>query len=68
MQKPPTPTVDENFSNLKAQAERAQLDALQTEATSDTATLMARYGNKLALGMVSPAPTSTSTPTLNGTL
>lgn len=59
MQKPPEPTVDENYSLMKQQAETAQLDALKTEAMTDTATLLARYGAKLALGVGQPQPTVT---------
>lgn len=45
---------DPNLALQEQQAQKAQVDALQTQAESDTASLMARYGTKLALSGLSP--------------
>jgi hypothetical protein len=55
---PPAPTVDPNFATEQAQANSANISALQTEAQSDTASLMARYGTKLALAGMSSSASS----------
>ena len=49
---PPAPTVDPAFQTEQDQANAANITALQNEAQSDTASLMARYGTKLALSNV----------------
>lgn len=50
IEQPPDP----NLALQEQQAQKAQVDALQTQAESDTASLMARYGTKLALSGLSP--------------
>jgi hypothetical protein len=48
---------DPNLAPEQAQAQREQVLALQTQAEGDTASLMARYGTRLALGgAIMPAP------------
>ena len=48
--------TDPNLAAEQANAQQQQVTALQTQAQSDTASLMARYGTKLALaGMSTPA-------------
>jgi hypothetical protein len=49
MQSVPAPIVDPNLAAQQQQAQRSQIDALQTQAAGDTASLMTRYGTKLAL-------------------
>jgi hypothetical protein len=49
MQSVPAPQVDPNLAAQQQQAQRSQIDALQTQAAGDTASLMTRYGTKLAL-------------------
>jgi hypothetical protein len=60
MDKPNTPTVaatDPTLQALTAQANTDQITALQTQAQGDTASLMARYGTRLALaGAVGGSP------------
>lgn len=59
MDKPPTPQIQATDPALTAAADQAQQDhlkALQVEAQGDTASLMARYGTRLALaGAMSPS-------------
>lgn len=52
MDKPsaPTPTPDPMLDQLMKTAQQQQVQALQTEAQGDTASLMARYGARLATG------------------
>jgi hypothetical protein len=55
--KQPDLAVDTNLSAEQAQAKTDQITALQNEAQSDTANLMARYGTRLALaGATGTAP------------
>jgi hypothetical protein len=52
MQKPQTPTIAASDPLLDAQLAQGQSDqlrALQTQAQGDTASLMARYGARLAM-------------------
>jgi hypothetical protein len=55
-QAPPDPELEAQ----KARAEKVLITGLQTQAQSDTASLMARFGTKLALasGGFSPATSS----------
>lgn len=56
---------DPNLLAEQQQAQNDQISTLQTQAQNDTATLMARYGTKLALsGMSTPATTAAAAPTL----
>ena len=53
--------ADPNLAIQQQQAQQEQLKALQTQASGDTAALMARYGTKLALaGMSSPSTPNSS--------
>jgi hypothetical protein len=55
---------DPNLAAEQQQAQNDQISTLQTQAQNDTATLMARYGTKLALsGMSTPATTAVAAPT-----
>ena len=51
--------TDPNLTAEQAQAQQDQITTLQTQATGDTASIMARYGTRLALagtaGTSSPA-------------
>lgn len=52
MDKPQQPTIAATDPTLIAEQQQAQADqvrALQTQAQGDTASLMARYGTRLAL-------------------
>lgn len=56
----PTPApqipVDLNLADEQARAQADQMRALQTQAQGDTASIMARYGARLALaGTTAPA-------------
>jgi hypothetical protein len=46
------------LDQLMATASRQQQTALQSEAAGDTASLMARYGARLALGSATPSRTA----------
>jgi hypothetical protein len=48
--KAPPPQQDPMLDQLMATAQRQQAVAMQGEAAGDTASLMARYGMRLALG------------------
>jgi hypothetical protein len=48
--KTPVPQPDPNNDLLMATAARQQQTAMQQEAAGDTASLMARYGMRMALG------------------
>lgn len=52
MDKPATPQVQQDpmLGQLMQTAQQQQVQALQTEAAGDTASLMARYGARLATG------------------
>lgn len=52
-----TPQVQQDpmLQQLMQTAQQQQTQALQTEAQGDTASLMARYGARLALGSSMPA-------------
>ena len=52
-------TVDPNLASEQATAQQQQVTTLQEQAQGDTASLMARYGTKLALaGMSTPTATA----------
>ncbi len=56
---PPPLPVDPNLANEQATAQADQMRALQTQAAGDTASIMARYGTRLALAQSiggTPAP------------
>jgi hypothetical protein len=46
----PQIAVDPNLAAEQAQAQQVQVSALQTQAAGDTASLMSRYGARLAGG------------------
>jgi hypothetical protein len=58
--KPPAPQPDPQLAQLMRTAQQQQNAALQSEAAGDTASLLARYGARLALsgtsGGASPSP------------
>jgi hypothetical protein len=54
--KAPAPQQDPMLDQLMATAARQQQSALQSEAAGDTASLMARYGMRLALGSAGSLP------------
>jgi hypothetical protein len=47
--------TDQNLEAEQQQAQQQVVSTLQTQAAGDTASLMARYGTKLALSNVAPA-------------
>ena len=55
---PPQLQTDPMFGQLQAQAQHDQTIALQNEARGDTASLLARYGSRLAFANTSPATPS----------
>ena len=70
MDKPPSPQPitpsDPRLDAEAAAAERDRVNALQTQAAGDTASLMARYGTRLALaGAASPATSPATSPGAN---
>lgn len=50
----PQPQPDPMLDQLQKTAKQQQTQALQGEAAADTASLMARYGMRMALGGSSP--------------
>lgn len=50
----PQLAVDPNLAAEQAQAQNTLVTNLQTQAQGDTASLMARYGTRLALAGTSP--------------
>jgi hypothetical protein len=53
--------VDPNLAAEQAQAQNTLVNNLQTQASGDTASLMARYGTRLAGGApLAPAPAAVS--------
>lgn len=67
MDKPQQPTIAATDPRLIAEQQQAQADqvrALQTQAQGDTASLMARYGTRLALA--SATGTGGGTPFMTG--
>ena len=58
--KAPPPQQDPMLDSLMATAGRQQQNALQSEASGDTAALMARYGQRLALGSLGGGGTRTA--------
>jgi hypothetical protein len=58
----PTPPPDPMLGQLMQTAQQQQVQALQSEAAGDTASLMARYGARLAAG----GPVGTMPLGLNG--
>ena len=58
--KPPAPQPDPQLAQMMRTAQQQQTAALQGEAAGDTASLLARYGARLALsgtsGGASPSP------------
>jgi hypothetical protein len=65
-QKQPQLAVDPNLGPEQAQAQNAQVSALQTQAEGDTASLMARYGTRLALGGAIMPPPAVALPAMGG--
>ncbi len=55
-QKAPEIPVDPNLAIEQARAQKTLLDNLQIQAQNDTASLMARYGTRLALANSGIAP------------
>jgi hypothetical protein len=51
---PPPVAVDPNLATEQASAQATLISSMQNQAQGDTASLMARYGTRLAL-MASPA-------------
>lgn len=47
--KEPQLAVDPNLATEQAQAQKTLIDGLQTQAQMDTANLLSRYGQRLAL-------------------
>ena len=56
--KQPELAVDPNLQAEQAQAQKTLVDQLQIQAQGDTATMMARYGTRLALSSSTPATPS----------
>lgn len=56
------PTIDPNLTTLQSQAEQGQIDALQELARADGASLMARYGTRLALSGAAGSTSMTASP------
>ena len=54
--KQPELAVDPNLQAEQAQSQKTLIDQLQVEAQGDTATMMARYGTRLALSGSGMAP------------
>jgi hypothetical protein len=52
----PQIAVDPNLAAEQAAAQAQQVTALQTQAQGDTASLMARYGTRLALSNTGVTP------------
>jgi hypothetical protein len=61
---PPPP--DPSVTALKEQAKTDQISALQDTASIDTASLMARYGTRLAMAGSTSAPLATASPLVAG--
>jgi hypothetical protein len=57
----PQMAVDPNLAAEQAQAQKTLIDSLQSQAQADTASLMTRYGTRLALAGSGMAPLATST-------
>jgi hypothetical protein len=58
----PQLATDPNLAAEQAQAKNDQVLALQGQAGSDTASLMARFGTRLALGSASAAAAPAAPP------
>jgi hypothetical protein len=56
----PQIAVDPNLAAEQEQAKNTMIDSLQSQAQIDTASLMARYGTRLALAGGGMAPIDTS--------
>lgn len=54
--KAPQLAVDPNLATEQAQAQNTLIAGLQQQAQGDTASLMARYGTRLALAGTTPTP------------
>ena len=54
--KAPSLPVDPNLATQQQQAQDANVTALSNQARSDTASLMARYGTRLALAQMTGTP------------
>jgi hypothetical protein len=61
-QQQPTLAVDPNLATEQQQAQQQQVSALQTQASGDTAALMAQYGTRLALAGASPTMAPSAAP------
>ena len=55
----PALAVDPNLAAEQAQAQKTLVDNLQVQAQGDTASLMARYGTRLALAGQGMSPMAT---------
>lgn len=55
--KDPEIAVDPNLALEQQQAQNTLVSSLQTQAQGDTASLMARYGTRLALSSAGMSPT-----------
>jgi hypothetical protein len=53
--KAPPPAPDPMLQQLMKTAQQQQIQALQSEAQGDTASLLARYGARMAIGSPTPA-------------
>lgn len=59
---PPPLPVDPNLAQEQQQAQNDLVQSLQTQAQGDTASLMARYGTRLAMsGVAAASPMSAPT-------
>lgn len=58
-QQQPQLAVDPNLAAEQAQAQKTLVDNLQTQAQGDTASLMARFGTRLALAGQGVSPMAT---------
>lgn len=68
-QSAPEIPVDPNLAPAQERAKNDQIKALQTQVQSDSASLMARYGTRLALAgtqaPAAPAPAAPTSPTVS---
>lgn len=58
---PPATTVDPNLATEEKEAQANLVKSLQTETSQDSASLMARYGTRLAMsGTIGGSPLASS--------
>ena len=62
MQSAPKPQVDPNLAAQQQQAQQSLIANLQDQAAADTASIMARYGTKLALTGISTSSPQAAPP------